>query len=510
MWRRILLALVLVCGMSDALAAAARNVARWRARPEAFVSEQFGVDPDPWQREALQAFADPRKQRISLQACVGPGKTAVLAWCGWNFLSCYGDLDDHPKGAAVAITWDNLKDNLWPELAKWQLRSEYLKAAFTWTKEQVFANAHPETWFLSARSWPKSASPDEQGKTMSGLHSKYVLVLVDESGAIPVTVLRAADQVLSTGPVFGKILQGGNPISLDGMLYAAATKLRAQWTVIRITGDPDDPRAWVHAPRLGPAPIAWARQQIATYGRENPWVMSQILGQFPPASINALLGIEDVEAAMARHLRTDQYDWAQKRLGIDASRYGVDLTVIFPRQGLAAFRPKAMRHLRGSAVSTDIATAVMNAKVQWGSELELFDGTGGWSAGALDVLRSNHVAAIDVQFHGRAHDPRYKNRRAEMYFSMAQWITQAGGALPYVAELVEELTAQTYVFVNGTFQLEDKKLVEARIGHSPNYADALALTFGFPEMPSQVVARQQGRQTVLHDFDPFVMPPVES
>ncbi len=41
----------------------------------------------------------------------------VLAMAGWWFLSCQGDVVDHPKGAAVSISISNLKDNLWAELA---------------------------------------------------------------------------------------------------------------------------------------------------------------------------------------------------------------------------------------------------------------------------------------------------------------------------------------------------------------------------------------------------------
>jgi len=58
-----------------------------------------------------------------------------------------------------------------------------------------------------------------------------------------------------------------------------------------------------------------------------------VLGEFPPTSINALLGVEE---AMPRHLRIDQYDWAQKRLGVDVVRFGDDRTVIFPRQALSS------------------------------------------------------------------------------------------------------------------------------------------------------------------------------
>lgn len=456
------------------MTAAQERVRRWRTDPTSFVIEQFGVEPDAWQRDVLSVFPDPTKPRISLQACAGPGKTAVLAWCAWNFLACYAEKGEHPKGAAVSITSDNLKDNLWPELAKWQGRSPFLSEAFTWNKERIVANDHPETWFLSARSWPKSATPEEQGKTLSGLHSKFVLALIDESGAIPVTVLRAAEQALSNC-VFGKILQAGNPISLEGMLYAAATQLAHLWHIIRVTGDPDDPK---RSPRID---REWAQAQIDAYGRDNPWVMSYILGKFPPSSLNSLLGPEDVQAAMNRVLPESAYRWAQGRLGVDVARYGDDRTVIFPRQGKRGFTPKVMRHIRDSAVSTDIATAVMAKRLELKFESAVMDATGGWAAGASDVLQASGAPAVNVQFHKPGLDQRYKNRRAELYFLGAEWV-KSGGWLPNIPELIAEATATTYTFLNGQFQVEPKDQVKVRLGRSPDLWEAFLLTFGIPEL----------------------------
>lgn len=226
--------------------AAATHIKRWRDDPVAFVREVFKAEPDAWQVDVLEAYAHPDKRRISLQACAGPGKTAILAWCAWHFLLCRGETGEHPKGAAVSITSDNLKDNLWPELAKWQSRSPLLLHLFEWNKERVFAKDHPETWFLSARSWPKTANAEEQGRTLSGLHAKFVLVLIDESGEIPISVLNAGDQALGNCQ-WGKMIQAGNPTSLDGMLHAATSLLAHMWTVIRITGDPEDPK---RSPRI--------------------------------------------------------------------------------------------------------------------------------------------------------------------------------------------------------------------------------------------------------------------
>ena len=132
----------------------AEAIQAWRADPRRFVRDMFGVTPDAWQDDVLEAF--PHQQKIALKASKGPGKTAVEAWCAWNFLLTR----PHPKIVATSITAENLADNLWTEMAKWQHKSELLKAAFTWGKTRIFANDHPETWWMSARTWPKTASAE--------------------------------------------------------------------------------------------------------------------------------------------------------------------------------------------------------------------------------------------------------------------------------------------------------------------------------------------------------------
>jgi len=480
--------------VNDKVLEAQARIRLWREDPVQFVRDNFQVEPDAWQVEVLRAFADPKKQRISEQACAGPGKSAAMAWCGLNFLTCYADRGQHPNGAAMSITQDNLKDNLWKEFAVWINRSPFLRAAFVWTKERIFAKDHPETWFISARSWSKSADSEVQGRTLSGLHSKFVLYLIDESGDIAPPVLRAAEQGLSNC-AWGKILQAGNPTSTNGILYLAATSQRHLWHVVTINGDPDDSN---RSPRID---INWAREQINLYGRDNPWVMAYILGKFPPSSMNTLLGPEEVEAAMKRTMKEDGFNWSQKRLGIDVARFGDDRTVIFPRQGLMAFRPVVLRQAR----TTDIAARVAMAKNEWGSEMEFVDDSGHWGHGVIDNLLAAGHSPQAVFFEGKSIDPRYRNKRTEMWLEMADWVKR-GGCLPNIPELVRELTAPTYTFVNGVFQLEPKDLLKKRIGVSPDLADALALTFALPEMPGSNRLLQSvtgGSSKVQHEWDPY-------
>lgn len=471
---------------------AAEAIKTWREKPIRFVTEELHAVPDKWQEQTLLDLEDPKIQRVSLQACAGPGKSAVEAWVGLWFMATQGERGDHPKGAAVSITSDNLKDNLWPEFAKWRERSAFLKAAFTWNNERFYANDHSETWFISARGWSKKASVEEQGDTLSGLHSGYVLALIDESGGIPLSVAKRADQALSSCKR-GLIMQAGNPVTRDGMLYAAATTLRHLWHVIRITGDPEDPN------RSTRIDLNWASEQIKTYGRDNPWVMAYILGEFPPSAINVLLGPEEVEAAMARNLKPSEYEHQQKRLGVDVAREGDDRTVLFPRQGLMTWKPVEMRNQLGPQVAARIAVA----KNKWNYESCFVDDTGGWGGSVQDAMLSGGLTPVPVNFSGKADDPRYENKRAEMWFRLAEWVKR-GGALPQNPQLVRELTTAKYTFSSkGRFMIEPKEQIKKDLGFSPDLADALALTFAWPEMPTEQREGYTPKAKMASDFDPY-------
>jgi hypothetical protein len=93
------------------------------------------------------------------------------------------------------------------------------------------------------------------------------------------------------------------------------------------------------------------------------------------------------------------------------------------------------------------------------------DATGGWAAGASDVLRASRSdhPPVNVQFHTPGLDQRYKNRRAEMWFAMAEWV-KAGGWLPNMPELIAELSTPTYTYVGGKFQIEPKDQVKRGSG----------------------------------------------
>lgn len=310
------------------------HIRRWREKPSDMVRDLFQMEPDVWQAEVLDAF--PKTPRVALLASKGVGKTFLLAVLIWNFLLTR----TRPKIACISISGANLSDNLWSELALLRSKSPLLQELFEYTSKKIFSKQQgmENVWFCSARSWAANADRAQQASALSGLHADQILFVIDESGSMPESILASAENALSSC-VEGHIVQAGNPEKLEGPLYRAYKSNMengGDWLVVPINGDPDNPK---RSPRVS---IEWARSQIKEWGRENNYVKINIFGEFPSASLNALIGPEEVEEAMKRYWRPFDIGRAAKILGIDVARQGDDCfdeaTQILTSEGWKFFR----------------------------------------------------------------------------------------------------------------------------------------------------------------------------
>ncbi len=439
------------------------------------VRELFGVEPDAWQEEALFKF--PRSKRLCMKACTGPGKTAVLAWLAWNFLLTR----PHPIIGAASITGDNFFSNFWPEMARWRLKSPLLEHLFEQHSKTIFAKDHPETWRLVARTWPKDADPTRIGNTLRGLHGEYIMWLLDETGDYPESIMPIIDAIFSGNPKEAHVVQAGNPTKTAGPLYKACTAWRSSWEMVEITADPDDPK---RTPRVS---VEHAREQIKLYGADNPWVLVNIFGKFPPASFNSLIGPDEVAAAMKRYWRTHEIGDAPKIIGVDVARQGDDQSVIVRRQGIQMFKLAKYRNIN----STQGAGQVARLWNDWNADATFIDMGGGFGSGWFDQLHLMGKAPIGVQFGGTAHQSnRYANKRTEMAFDLVEWIKR-GGALPDDPNLLTALVETTYTFEKhgDRLILEPKEMVKKKLnGKSPDEMDGAMLTFAEPVLPKPKIA----------------------
>lgn len=222
----------------------------------------------------------------------------------------------------------------------------------------------------------------------------------------------------------------------------------------------------------------------------------EFLCDFTAAGIDQLIPLSDVEIAANKKYAEKDILYSPKILGVDPARFGDDRSVIFMRQGIQAFSPKIFRGADNMYLAAQVA-----AMIQIHNPAATFIDAGG-GAGVIDRLKQLGYNPIEVNFGGKATDPRYLNKRAEMWFTMKDWL-EAGGAIPNNIDLKQDLATPIYWYdAANRIQLEPKDDIKARGLPSPDLGDALALTFAQPVAPTPVIGTQPAGRHIA-DYDPF-------
>jgi hypothetical protein len=231
----------------------------------------------------------------------------------------------------------------------------------------------------------------------------------------------------------------------------------------------------------------------------------EYLCDFSAAAANQLLSANEVDQAMRRNYREPDFSFAPKVFGVDVARQGDDSTVIMRRQGIyAGWAPIVM----DGATSMQVADRLAYEIAEWRPDAVFIDGSGGYGAGVIDRLRTMRHRVVEVQFGGSPGNPRYANKRAEMWDLMAEWV-RSHGQLAREARLIEDLCAPTYEHDGkDRLELESKDSMRERGLPSPDYGDALALTFAAPIQPAvmrerEIQARTSSRGAPQQAFDPL-------
>ena len=201
----------------------------------------------------------------------------------------------------------------------------------------------------------------------------------------------------------------------------------------------------------------------------------EFLCDFNAGSDDNLISVELCREAAARVLSEGDVTQAPVVLGVDVARFGSDSSVIFRRQGRYAYDPIVMRGLDNMAVADRVASAIIEYR-----PVAVFIDQGA-GTGVIDRLRQLGHSVTEVPFGGQALRPeKFLNRRMEMWQGVKDWL-ESGGRIPESTQLQADLCAPTYGYnPQGQKLLEPKDKIKARIGRSPDLADALALTFAAP------------------------------
>jgi hypothetical protein len=227
----------------------------------------------------------------------------------------------------------------------------------------------------------------------------------------------------------------------------------------------------------------------------------EYLCDFSAAGDDQLISLSDVESASQRTVSDTDIYYAPLVIGVDPARFGDDRSVIFMRKGLKSYEPIVLRGIDNMQLAAKVASQITTH-----SPDAVFIDAGAGS-GVIDRLRQLSFEVTEVAFAGKPSDPRFLNKRAEIWWAVKEWLS-SGGCIAPNTSLKQDLAAPTYFYnTQGKIQIESKDDIKKRGLPSPDLADALALTFSFPVAPKNALTGlrqgQRPREDATRGHDPF-------
>lgn len=450
--------------------------------------------PEDWQRNILEGMgkdlragatveeATARAVQVAISSGHGIGKSALVSWIIlWALSTCVD-----ARGVVTANTEAQLKGKTWAELAKWH-RLCLCGHWFDCTATALISRlaGHEKTWRCDMVPWS-----ERNAEAFAGLHNKgkRVFLIFDEASAIPDLIWETAEGALTDEDTEIIWCAFGNPTRTNGRFRECFGKFRHRWKTRQI-----DSRS------VSLTNKTQLQQWVDDYGEDSDFVKVRVRGEFPSAGVNQLIGLDLVEAAMARTLPLGSVDYAPVVMGIDPSLQGKDRKAIVVRQGIAVMGIESIsRPMDTGQVATWAAGQIKKYNPGY-----VFIDEIGIGAGVRDWIRSLGCTVIGVNSGTPADNKeRFVNRRIEMWWRLMEWLMNDSPSLPPNNHLKDDLVGPEYFEnPNGKVQLEKKDDMRKRGLASPDLGDALALTFAAPVRRKGANAGH--RNSFSETFNPF-------
>ena len=413
--------------------------------------------PDKWHQEVGKVIKDYLEgpDELPLQIAVASGhgaaKTAFVGWLIHWFMSCR----PHPQVVCTANTETQLNTKTWRELAKWHKLAAN-REWFDWTATSYYLKAHPETWKANAIPWSENNT-----EAFAGTHEENVLVVFDEASKISDKIWEVTDGVLTTKKNIWVVF--GNGTRNVGRFYDCFHKHKNRWKTWNI-----DSRTCRAANK------AYLDRLVEAYGGEDSdQSRVRVRGLFPRTATRQLISTEAVEKCQQKE--AEGWEYLPKVMGVDIARFGENSSTICIRQGRKVFPIEVLPKQDLMQTAHRVAEAIKEHR-----PIQTFVDGSGIGAGVVDRLRQLNFNVVDVNGGNSSLNPRFLNKRAEMWWECKEFI-ESGCELPPDQKLKDELTCVEYDYTDkGRIRLDRKTDIMEKYGFSPDRADALTMTFAYP------------------------------
>lgn len=480
------------------------------------------------QREILDSLRDFRYTAV--QSCHDAGKSFIAARAAAKWI------DQHPLGEAFVVstapTSAQVGAILWREMIKAHKKGDL--------PGRIVSSGYPEWKIDGGEVVGYGRKPaDYDQAAFSGIHARYVLVIIDEACGVDKGLFDAVDTLVTNEDA--RVLAIGNPDDPTTQ-FANVCKPDSGWNVIRIDGlrtpnftrervaefrcrdcekvgqnetllarlfreenipfteeeVPEDLRPMLLSPLWVEERLhrwvgrATENQSLSDMANQSALFVAKVRGLFPDSNTEGVIPLGWVERAMQRWR-----DWQDRGspplqgrhiIGADIARQGDDETALAVRVGPAIIEIRKHRQA-DTMESTGFITGLLNAHTDELSPdtIAVVDAIG-IGAGVIDRLRemSKPVYAFTASATAKGLEDRsgefgFANLRAAAWWNMRELLDPSRNSdvmLPDSEVLKADLTAPRWRVISGAkIQIESKDDIKKRLGRSTDEGDAVVQAY---------------------------------
>lgn len=428
--------------------------------PAAWVKDVCGEWVWSKQEEICQSVVD--HKYTAVKACHGPGKSFIAAriGCWW--------VNVHKLGDAFLVTsapsWPQVQAILWREIRRAH-RLGKLPGRITLECQWHMGEGRSDEELIGMGRKPA----DYNENAFQGLHARYILIILDEAGGIPVSLWTAVMTLMTNDNA--RLLVIGNPDD-PGSYFANVCKPSSAFNVITISAF-DTPN---FTGEFVPPDVAenlvtpgWVEERRQEWGEGSPLWMSKVMAEFPDVSDEYLI----TPAMIQKGIDTNLPGLDHGRYGVDVARFGDAQTVVYRDRGghLRYEDSWGMTDTMGTCGKL-VLIATRHHRVH---SVPLTIDVTGVGGGVVDRMKEQGHDVIPFVSSARANRPdKFINARAESF-----WQFRTDLELGYIdldpedKKLQEQLQSIKWgVNSGGKIYIESKEDMRDRGVASPDRADA--------------------------------------
>ena len=443
----------------------------WRTDIAAFALDVFGVELRPKQIEFCHAFQN--NKRITFKGGVGFGKTTVMAIIIWWCLFCH----DRVKVSVFGPNEAQLKASVWTELESlWGRMDPFLKEQWYFTSEEIERKVNG----ADCKAMRRTANKDNVS-SISGIHADNNFIFVDEASGVDDVVFEQALQNHLTSDINPKLVLISNPKYARGFFYRTwmDDDISGLWT--KVHGKMAD------NPLVTPEDLEAAAKQYGGKG-SNQYIIN-VEGDFPADDLDGLISsrliVDAIENENAIPSENRPVIW-----GVDPAGPGKDRSVIIKRHDNKVLEmPIERRGMTITQLSYLVRDMYLALSPRERERVIVAVDANGLGRGLADNLKDFGLpvrAVLTQSSPTRGKNlqgvDKFAKLRDQLWWETKEWFETENVSIPNCTDLVKELQAPTYQLDDkGRIKVEGKQDLRKRLKASPDYADALCLTFAVDE-----------------------------